>query len=452
MDIGQTMGIPDIFGTGEEITYALSEEGVISIENHTITALGEGVTSVIMSCGKASTVFTVTVNPYDRAKDPVLAARRDLVEAEGARFSGTLFVYDKDLEHVNNTKFNLTADVVHKGIPYVAGSMSYDAFMTGVKYQDEYGVYHMNTDLFQGTKWGFLWGASCADLVYWSWSQISSSISFGYAQEMVPEKGCLKVGEYESTIENGFYVDTFADCDANGEDVMFEAYAKLLKGDGGVFYKKGGGHGILIADVKVVRFEDGTIDPVDSYIIYHDTNGSYGKRIIRLDEETEVDGRGATAHYTKKSFATMFKEGYLPVTCKELMDSRAEVAPVQVNDSMAGNLNFDTILDGTITSNYYISHVTMEITDKAGNVYQTAIRYDHEGLVDGKRVFYMDYFGSRYNLEWSSITSSDYRLYGADNVIKPDYLMNGQYHCKVTVFLGNHESVVVRDFDFTVTD
>jgi len=453
LEVGQTVGIPDIFGTGEEITYALSEQGIISIENHTITALKAGVTTVIMSCGSASTVFTVTVTEYDRAADPVLAARRELVEAEGARFSGTLFMYDKDLEHVNDPRFNLQANVVHRGIPYVAGSMNLDAFLTGAKYQDENGVYHMDTDLFQGTKWGFLWGASCADLVYWAWNQVSASITFGNAQEMTPENGCLKVGEYESTVRDKKYVDTFADCKANGQDVMFEAYAQLLMGDGGVFYSpKSGGHGILISEVHVERYEDGVIDPSESYILYHDTNGSYSKRIIRLNDELEVEGRSAASYYGKKNFGTMFKEGYLPVTCRELMSSDIPVAEVKVTDSMAGNLNYDSVIAGTITSNYYISYLEMEITDVAGNVVQSAIRYDHEGLNAGKQVFYMDYFGSRYNLEWSNSTDAGYRLYSSSNVIKPDYLLNGNYHCKVTIYLGNHESLVIRDFDFTVAE
>jgi len=78
-------------------------------------------------------------------------------------------------------------------------------------------------------------------------------------------------------------------------------------------------------------------------------------------------------------------------------------------------------------------------------VVQSAIRYTNEYHM----AFKMSYFGSRYNLDWSSQTSSDYRLYGADNVIKPDYLPSGNYHCKLTAYFGNHESIVVRDFDFT---
>lgn len=396
---------------------------------------------------------TISVSYYDsakRASDSVLAARRDIVEANGAKSSGALFIYDKDLIHENDTRFNLQANVIHRGIPYNAGCMNLDSYMLGVEYTDADGVNHINTDLYMG-KWGFLYGASCADLVYWAWSEVSTSISFGYAQQMNEVHGCMKVGTYESTVKNGLYVDTFADVANNGKTVMYEAYAKLLKGDGGVFYFKGdekrgaGGHGILIADVKVVRNADGSINPKDSHILYHDTNGGYHDTTFTVNGK-EVPGRTAGCHYGWKSFETMFKEGYLPVTCRELMYPSAPVAKLEVVDSLAGKLDFNAVIDGVIHSNYYASYYTMEITDAAGNVVQKATRYTNEDHMD----FKVSYFGSRYNLDWSSDTSSKYRLYGADDVIKPDYLNNGKYHCKLTAYFGNHESVVVRDFDFTV--
>jgi hypothetical protein len=82
----------------------------------------------------------------------------------------------------------------------------------------------------------------------------------------------------------------------------------------------------------------------------------------------------------------------------------------------------------------------LELKDAKGNV-QSYHRHNGESTIED---FDM--------AEFTTIVeeSTGYTLYKEDNLLRPETLEKGDYHCKVTVFLGNGESFVVRDFDFTV--
>lgn len=409
---------------------------------------------------------TISVTYYDytkRGDNAVLSARRDLVEAESTRMATTLFMYDKNLGYSSASedfsKLNLKADTYYAGIPYTSGCQSINAYLTNVAYTDEYGVNHMDTSAYIGPRWGFLLGASCADMAYWAQAQVSDTISYSYAANMTETTGLYKVGDYIYTTRidsEGRVVlaDSKADCTTNGDQKMFEAYALLQKGDVATSWDEDFNHAIVIVGVHVERNSNGTINGTGSYITFDDLNGNYGRSYT-----TTVNGKTITAltacrnDYTW-TFNQIFNDGYLPMTCKELLTPEDPVGATVITDSEAGNLSFDTLIKGQLESNYYFSHAVMEIKDAQDNTVQKATRFGRESDYRDRSLTHCDfsvsYFAERHNFAWSTSTSEMYALYSEDNMINPTILESGNYHCTLTAYMSNGDVMVVRDFDFSV--
>ncbi len=382
-------------------------------------------------------------NPYEeRANSTVLAERRDIVEANMRENCNTLFMYDKDLPHQRAGRdHSLYGNTLYRGVPYNNGNISFDGYMNYVKEVDETtGIYHMDTSYFID-QYGCLLGNNCADAVYWAWSEISDTISLRYAAETTARKGIIYVGGWE--YDRDVYVDTPTILVENGVDKMNECYALLLKGDGIVFQKNGGGHLALIAENHVVRKDDGTIDDTKSYVIYHDTNGAYYDVEVTLANGETATAKSACVVDGKLTYGALFNMGYLPVTIPELMYESEAVDPIEWSDTEAGNLSKATVVKGVIECNYYMDYHTMVITDKAGNVVQEAVRQSHEQN-------HKDFDLAGFKTLEHDDCGLGYKLYTANDVIKVNDLPAGEYHCKLTSHISNGEEIVVRDFDFTV--
>jgi len=411
------------------------------------------------------TAVEVTYFDYTtRGGSAILAARRDLVAAESTRMATTLFMFDKDLVYESATEvfehYALSADTVYVGIPYTSGNQSLDAFMTNVAYTDSDGINHMDTSAFFSPRWGFLLGASCADMAYWSQNKVSNTISYAYAQDMTEVTGLYKVGDYTyatTTNEKGHVVlvDTSVDVANNGAQKMYEAYGLLQKGDVATQYFGDANHAIVIADVVVKYNNDGSVNGKTSYILYDDLNGNYTRRYpVSVNGQT-IEAPTACRNDYSMYFEQMYNNSYLPMTCKELLTPEDLVDESTVTDTVAAaDLDFSTLVSGKLDFNYYISYAVMEITDAEGVTVQKATRFanehDRRDPTADHTTFNMGYFAERHNFAWSEATSETYALYKEDNMINPTLLASGDYHCTVTVHLGNESVMVVRDFDFTV--
>lgn len=384
---------------------------------------------------------TLDVSYYDRATDPELAARREKVVAYAYENVSTLFMYDKDLSHQRAGRdWSLKANTLYRGVPYNNGNISTYGYLQNLKSVDENGIHHMDTSKYLH-QWGVMLGANCCDLVYWSWSQVSDTIANRWAAETTEAKGLVKVGEYD--FDRKTYSDTKLVVAENDLDVMFAAYACLLPGDGLVNQYNGGGHVVLISDVHVEYYDDGTIDPDSSYVKYHDTHGGYHEVPVVVNGE-EVTAISTNNVDHKSSFQQIFGQGYLPITCKELVYRDEAVDPATIEDEIAAaDLNKDTVTKGVIKCNYYMDVHTMEITDAAGNLVQKAVRHSNEQN-------HKDYDLSMFTSRRHDDIGDDYQLYTEDDLINLSKLPAGNYHCKLTTHVGNGENIVVRDFDFTI--
>lgn len=382
----------------------------------------------------------VDITYYDRATDPELAARREKVVAYAYENVSTLFMYDKDLSHQRAGRdWSLKANTLYRGVPYNNGNISTYGYLQNVAYTDENGINHMDTSKYL-PQWGVMLGANCCDLVYWAWSQVSDTITTRFASETTEYKGALKIGEYD--FDRKTYSDTKLTCAENDIDVMFEAYSYMLPGDGMVNHFNGAGHVILVSDIHVEYEDDGAIDPDKSYILYHDTHGSYHEVTVEVGGQ-EVKATATNNVNEKSSFQSLFGQGYLPVAPAELIYRDEPVDAATIEDSEAGNLSKDTVTKGVIKCNYYMDVHTMEITDAAGNLVQKAVRHSNE---QDHKDYDLSLFTSRRHDDWGD----DYQVYTEDDLIDLSKLPAGNYHCKLTTHVGTGESIVVRDFDFTI--
>lgn len=399
--------------------------------------------SLFVGCSKAPATppqnEEVPPVTYSRAEDPVLRQRRDAVEASVRSAVETLFIYDKDMPFtLAGMDWSLKGNTYYRGIPYNNGNITRDGFLHYAKSQDENGVYHMDTDAFLPT-YGQMLGANNVDFIYWAWSQFSSTIDFRWAKEMTPAHGAVKVGEYK--FDRAEHSDTKKVCGDNDIDIMVAAYAQLLKGDAVVTYVGSSGNACLVSDVHVAYYDDGTVDPDKSYVLVHETSGSYKETELTVGGET-VTGISCTIPDSKINFTSLFGRGFLPVTCQELMSSQTNVAKAEIKDSVA-TPDAKTLVSGVITCNYYMSHHTMTITDSTGAVVQTATRQSHE---TNHKDFDLAAFAA---LKHEDISLAD-ALYRPDDIINPAALPSGSYRCTLVTYVGNGEALVVRDFNFTV--
>ena len=383
----------------------------------------------------------------------ILQERRDIVEAEMRRMMSVLWRPTEDFDYSYlsasagpaadaltspGSVRHMKADRIYSGMPYTHGSGSGDSFLS-VGEPDENGVYllEMNTGYLTGTNNTGLYrsarlGNDCADAVSWAWSRVASSIQFDLTTGMTKTGGCLKVGDYvcDDTVT---YKNTAKTCLDNGEETMFAAYMQLQKGDGLVMYDGNAGHAIMFVDIHVEYNTDGTINADNSYCLVHEQGGGGDQ-----DGKSYYDeALGATVYRiastdNKYTFRKLFDKGYLPITIKELVDPSPLPEPV-VTDSRTEN-SIDKIYFGEISSNYRISHVTIDITDANGKVVQSCTCFVREVQ---KYCFEMKSF---------RVDSVSEVLYGQ---FDPDALPEGTYTCTVTCHISTGEKLVARQFDFS---
>jgi hypothetical protein len=184
---------------------------------------------------------------------------------------------------------------------------------------------------------------------------------------MTLAKGFIPVGDYkypEYTTKWTVGYNTKAVCAENGEQVIYESYAKLQPGDGIVNFTTAG-HVIMIAgEPNVVRNPDGTIDPIQSTIRVVD-------QAVKFVPYQHPDGGDKceiaqnAAHDSK--FASLFGGGYIPFTYKEWLGEDPIEVPETKYSHSGESIELSKLFNTKVTSNYHIYDVYAEIYDAAGN-------------------------------------------------------------------------------------
>ena len=370
--------------------------------------------------------------------DQILAYRRDLVEAEMRRCMSTLWTPAEDITYLvketDEEPLTMVAGRIYQGLPYTHASASAYSFFTYASAQDEDGVYTISGLTGTSLAGGILarQGCDCADTVLWAWGKISNSFTARYTAEMTEVYGIVKVGDYECDIPK-FTTTTKPICKENGEDVMFAAYEKMQKGDALVLYtKSAGGHAVMVVDTIIRYTDDGKIDGENSYaIIIEQQPASQRELASYYNEDIQKTVYICGAVDSCWSFNTLFSKGYMPVTCKELVDP----SPLQAESVRFShpNATMDNLHQTTVDASHRIAYVTVTITQN-GNPVQQATAYGKEASY---RQFSMAAFSDP--IEQAVIQGK----------LDVEALPAGTYRCSITCRLATGNTHTVHEFDFT---
>ena len=381
----------------------------------------------------------------DAQKEAILAQRRDIAESHMRKITSIIWRSETDLvttvsndvlPEKSSEYFYLEAGRLYQGLPYSFSGGSYGSWeelITGVDDNGVFVINDLNWQQVSGTGDVGRFGTDCSGAVTQAWSQFGSSAKPQSTRNMTPKYGYLHVGEYttgDDTMDD-------AEITANGDQVMYRAYAQLQKADALVH----NGHVRMVVSVDVVYNEDGTINGKESTVTYLEQSRQHMREDRYHYDETYGENVWELCGVDLKlTFQSLFNYSYRPITCLELIDATAGPKTPAVTDSLSSaNYGFDTLFSGTLTtSNWLIDTVQMTITDQSGDIVQ-------QGMVIAPR----SGKATRFKVPMSLfVTDTPNQMLG---YIAPDVLVAGQYHCEVVCRLTTGQTFTVRDFDFDVT-
>lgn len=383
------------------------------------------------------------------ADNEILQARRAKVTAKMRQMGDLYWRATEDITyHISSTArwVDFYAGRVYRGMPYAYARSDEQTFLEFASEPDEKGIYNISglkeDHLGNGSALARI-GNDCSGSVNFAWNQAGADISGTKSSRyMIEENGYLKVGDYEYTpTEDGRVGISKEIVAANGQERMFAAYAKVQPGDALDTTAAAGGHVILVMGKHVVYNPDGSINGDLSYIHTLEQTPGPVSRGVETHAWNEELGEVVYSIYkeVKSSFNSVFSSGYIPITCKVLIDA-SPVEEAKVTDSLTEDqYTYENLLRGQFTTNRMVSSVTLTVTDENGEVFKVT----SSGIRSVIKSFNLQNFLTE-NYEGHMV------LRGA---LELDKLVAGnEYHCTVLVSLGSGEQIMVRDFDFTATD
>ena len=392
-----------------------------------------------------------------KTKDMTVAQMRQAV-IDFMFFNKTyLWTPDQTVNFVKNAKGS--ADTMYQGQVY--GGLPYVGVATGNPYRmmdyinPETGLLDMEKAIpalaykdsltMADLKY---FGSQCSVNVYWAWGRIMNSAKYQWTASVVPKNDFIMLGDVKIPDIDGWSLayNTKACCAENGEQVMYEGYAKLQKADGLVYWTTAGHLVMAYTDAVVVRNADGTIDGEKSYVYLIDQAQTW-KTLTNDAGDTFQHKNGINEKYT---FKKLFTTSYIPFTFKEftgeasIQDTMVHLVKDDtylvsgtiresdrkyVTTKTTETLAWDDIFTCRVKSNYGIADVYVTLHTESGQeFYRHAVR---TGTAGNK------------NLAMAE-TGAEVTVWKLANVVK-----NRSYSGKIEVQLATGERVVI--FDGTIT-
>ena len=404
----------------------------------------------MVGCGEAPAETTQQTQETTQATEPtvkeltpeekILAQRRDTVEQYMRKMATVLWKSDVDLEYeivLSHTTLRIRAGRIYQGLPYSNAGGALESFLEFAGEPDENGVYTISglqpDALSGGTDYKKARvGNDCSSSVMRAWSQIGDSFTVTGNRRMFQKYGVYPVGDYVLEIEGDEIDMTPEVIMANGYEKMYESYAQLQKSDAFIRVLGSKNHSALVTGVTVVYNEDGSINPAKSCI--HMLEQARTSQLNqRMDDEITDEVYTLYRIDSAVTFRQAVKDGYIPVTIRELQDPSYIPAEPTITDTET-QFNKDTILAGTISCNWMYDTITLTITDETGaEIQKITAMTDRYSM----KAFKMECF----------VTDLPATLIGSLDL---EALTSGNYHCTVVCRLTTGQEVTARDFDFTV--
>lgn len=315
---------------------------------------------------------------------------------------------------------------IYQGIPYNHKAGSLDRFQYCF---DENGVaqdWIYDTLAFEGHD--MYMGNDCSTSIQKAWLTVSNSITFTGAAQEIPDRhmGTIPVGDWTWDLGKipWYSIDYI---EATDEQVMYEAYAQLRKGDAISYVIEEGGHTrMCAADAVVVRDAEGKIDPTYSYALFHEQGAP-------VTWEPYYSTWRIDYKYT---FANLYMATAVPLTMEELLTGEMETPEATLEGGCEGKAGLTT---GVVKANYAVDSVTMVITDEAG---QEVLNHRLFTAV-GKHEDHSNnsVFIRKVTMEYDM---ANFALPLRDLILEP----SRTYRCTVTANLATGDSFVVKDYTF----
>ena len=346
-----------------------------------------------------------------------------------------------------NGVYNTTA--IYRGLPYnhKGGSLARMQYTLDAEGYIKDWMYEL--DPYDG--FDLYIGNDCSTALAHAWWTVSNSTDFMRCTYELPQmttypnvatgrqdSGVLKVGEYNSDFELAGRRWTDQYIQNNDEQTIYEAYACLRMGDAYVYMVEAGGHTrMAVEDAVVVRDQQGLINPNYSYVI--STEQGYSNR-VQADAEGNTTGREIISNWRvnyKYTFANLYYDWAIPVTCEELMTGEMEPSACEMQGAVEG---YAGMYNGIIKANYYLDSVELEIKNAKGEVvffhtmWTTADKRNELGENDGGLRNYKD----------------TYDMVGFGSALsKFQFEIGEAYTYAITAHLHTYEDYVVHKSSFT---
>lgn len=259
---------------------------------------------------------------------------------------------------------------------------------------NENGVYSL-----EDIGWDTAPGNSCATSIKHAWQLISPDVDYTYSIDMMPyykETTILPVGDINWDLYDGKNT-TESIVKNTDKNVLMEAYAMALPGEGFERYLDTGGHALMVTmDPIVVRNEDGTINPEESYVFLTDQNN-------RINNFRDYPSSWKLDF--KTSFEKCYTCGWLPVTIKQLREGGAEVPDYELTGvPTTQSLEAGVGLKGSVKCNYCVVTLCAQIHKDCahGDVVQEAQIHPYKKEVS------LELLSDK--LDWNALGEGDYHL------------------------------------------
>jgi len=272
------------------------------------------------------------------------------------------FKFKEDFNYVvfsQKRRRKLLGGKVYGGLPYVTRGAG-NLYRIAEIYDPETGTLDADSEIFENIRY---FGNACSGAASMSWARVVTSAYMGYTMFMTEANGFLPVGPYrypkpEITIfpkndPNAIRCHTI--CEFNGEQTMFESYARMKPADGVVC----NGHVRMNSAVPVVvRKKDGTIDGEKSYTLMRE-QVCYVSHINHLRITPNGDHYVAQGYVDiRYTFQELFDSKYIPFTFAEFLDP-SRVEPARIRLAVEPELH-----ERVLSANYAISEVFIELDGK----------------------------------------------------------------------------------------
>lgn len=332
-------------------------------------------------------------------------------------------------EDLVSTDRSYATTYTHVGVPYNHKSSSLAQALYCI---DENG---MVKDWVYSDKavdsWDMYFGSDCSGALQQAWWTVSNSTDVGVCAYMYPYEnaGTIVVGDVKCDFALTKPLNSSEYLKANEEQTVYEAYAQMRFGDAYVYHKDGAGHTRMVAeDPVVVRDQDGNIRPDYSYVVSHEQGFTH----VDQDANTRSTWRIGFAY----SFGSLYADGAVPVTCKELLTGEQDPVEVVLEGKEEG---YAGMISGVVESNYHLDGVTLKILDEQGNTVLDRIMFvDIQKNADFGAIYYR---GRNFNTTFEMATFAQ--------LLSTVTLETGKtYSYTVTANLATHDSIVVNEGSF----